>query len=343
MTEHFWLGMAIILFGGVLNGSFPLPMKYARWRWENTWTVFTVVGLILIPWALAVGFVPHLGVVYDEVSLRALLFPIIFGFLWGIAQTTFGIGLKTLGMALAFAVVAGIGSLVGSFLPLIILNPSDLFKPRGLLLMASLPILIVGLFIYAKAGRRRDAEKPSTVSVGDVGKMSFGAGLAICIFTGVVGPSWNLGFAFSGDLLHKGAELGATQVTSGYAVWPLLLGAGAIPNLIYCFYLLSRNRGWGLFFGSGRGRELLIGSAMALLWLSGVVIYGYGASLVGKYGTSVGFALFVPAQILASNTLGLLSGEWTGTALVTRRLLYAGVGVIVLAVLVLSLGGLFEG
>jgi L-rhamnose-H+ transport protein len=342
MTENFWLGMVIVFAGGLLNGSFPLPMKYARWRWENTWLIFALVALIIIPWALAGGFVPSLGEVYYRTPTRVLLYPLIFGFLWGIAQTTFGIGLKALGMALAFSVVAGLGALLGSVLPPIILNPSDLFRPRGLLLMASLPILLAGLYLYAKAGRRRDREKPSTARSDDVGNMSFAAGLGICIFTGVVGTCWNLGFALSGGLIAKSAEMGASQATAGYAVWPLLLGMGAIPNLLYCGYLLTRNKGWGLFAGQGWARELFLGAAMGVLWLSGIVTYGYGTTLVGKYGTSVGFALFVSAVILASNTLGILTGEWKGTAPLTRRLLYAGVGVIILSVIVLSLGGLFS-
>lgn len=343
MTEHFWLGLAVIFVSGALNGSFPLPMKYARWPWQNTWLVFAVAGLVIVPWVLALGFVPDLGQVYSSLPTRALLFPIIFGFLWGIAQTTFGIGLKALGMALAFSVVAGLGALVGSLLPLLVLNLSDLFRPRGLMLLASLPILSLGLFLYAKAGRRRDVERPSAASSSDVGSMSFAAGLAICIFTGVVGPSWNLGFALSGELIRTSVERGASQVTSAYSVWPLLLGAGFVPNLLYCAYLLFRNRGWGLFRSQGWLREILLGTAMALLWLSGIVIYGIGATLMGKYGTSVGFALFVPAQILASNTLGIAAGEWRGTAPRTRQLLYWGVGVIVLSVIVLSLGGLFSG
>ena len=80
---------------------------------------------------------------------------------------------------------------------------------------------------------------------------------------------------------------------------------------------------------------------MGLLWLAGIVLYGLGATLVGRYGTSVGFAAFVSAQILASNTLGILSGEWKATSAHTRKLLTAGVAVIVAAVIVLSLGGLF--
>jgi L-rhamnose-H+ transport protein len=197
-------------------------------------------------------------------------------------------------------------------------------------------------FLYAKAGGRRDTEKPSTLSAEDVGKMSLAAGLAICVFTGVVGTCWNLGFALSGGLIAKSAELGASQTTAGYAVWPLLLGMGAIPNFLYCAYLLTRNKGWGMFAGPGWAREGFLGASMGVLWLAGIVTYGVGATLVGRYGTSVGFALFVTAVILASNTLGIVAGEWKGTAPLTRRLLFAGVGIIILSVIVLSLGGLFS-
>ena len=54
--------MAIIFLSGAFNGSFAFPMKRARsWAWENTWLVFALVALLILPWLLAAGFVPHLG------------------------------------------------------------------------------------------------------------------------------------------------------------------------------------------------------------------------------------------------------------------------------------------
>lgn len=341
MTEHFWLGIAIILLGGILNGSFPLPMKFARrWRWENTWLVFSLTALLILPWILAAGFVPDLSEVYGEIPLRTLSLPLVFGFLWGIAQTTFGLGLSALGMAFAFPIVAGVSALFGSLLPLVVLSPADLLQPRGILLMVSIPILLVGLGLYAKAGLKRDREQPGSASSSPV-PGGFMAGLAICIFTGVVGPSWNLGFALSGDILRQSLDLGAGPITSTYAVWALVLTAGFIPNLLYCAFLLFRRHGWHLFAAAGWPREAILGIAMALLWLVGIVLYGIGATLVGTYGTSVGFALFISAQILISNSLGILAGEWKDTTRETKRLLAAGVVVILGAVVVLSLGGLF--
>ncbi len=66
-----------------------------------------------------------------------------------------------------------------------------------------------------------------------------------------------------------------------------------------------------------------------------------GATLVGRYGTSVGFALFSASIILAANVGGILSGEWKSTSVRTRRLLAVGMAAILIAIIVLNLGGLF--
>jgi L-rhamnose-H+ transport protein len=342
MSDHFWLGMAIIFLSGVLNGSFALPMKYARqWRWENTWLAFASAALLILPWMLATGFVPQLQEIYRGLPGRAFLYPLLFGFLWGIAQVTFGLGIKAVGMALAFAVVAGLSCLFGSLAPLLVLSPTDLFRPRGILLLVSMPVLFVGLTLYGMAGRRREREQnlPSAPTGGAA--TSFMKGLAICIFTGIVGSNINLGFAFSADIVSKSLQMGANPVTSTYSVWALVLGAGFIPNLLYCFLLLFRNGTWSSFTRAGWVREIGLAIAMALLWLSGIVGYGIGATFVGQYGTSLGYALFITAMILSSNVLGILTGEWNATKSGTKRVLAAGVAVILLSVVVLNLGGIF--
>jgi L-rhamnose-H+ transport protein len=342
MTEHFWLGMAIIVVSGALNGSFAVPMKYARqWRWENTWLVFSLTALLVLPWALAAGFVPQLTDLYRSVPSRVLVYPLVFGFLWGIAQATFGLSIRAVGMAFAFAVVSGLGCLLGSLIPILTSNPADLFRPRGLLLMASLPILFPGLVLYCLAGRRREKEQAVGISTADAAAMTFAAGLAITIFTGVFGANLNLGFHFGGNLVRKSMELGTNPATSTYPVWALVLTAGFIPNLLYCVYLLFRNGTWASFRTAAWARECALAIAMGLLWLGGIVSYGIGATLVGRYGTSVGFALFSASIILSANVGGILAGEWKSTSRRTRLLLGVGMAAILAAIVVLNLGGLF--
>ena len=135
MAEHFWLGTAVVFMAGVFNGCFALPMKYSRgWRWENTWVSFTLLSLVVVPLLLVSLFVPNVMQVYHGLPWRALLPPLIFGFLWGTAQVTFGLSIQAAGIAVALAVVGGSGAMFSSLIPLLVLHPEDIFRPRGILL-----------------------------------------------------------------------------------------------------------------------------------------------------------------------------------------------------------------
>ena len=189
-------------------------MKYSRsWKWENLWLVFSVVGIFIVPWALAFGLVPGLMQVYADVAPRALFLPLVFGLLWGFAQVTFGLSLRMVGVALTFAVVSGLASLSGSLVPMLAFHPEELFRPRGLMLLLSIPFLIVGLIFYAIAGRRREKEQADPNAGPSTPKSSFATGMALCIFTGIFGSSYNLGFAFAGDVIRASQRQGSNTMS----------------------------------------------------------------------------------------------------------------------------------
>jgi hypothetical protein len=80
---------------------------------------------------------------------------------------------------------------------------------------------------------------------------------------------------------------------------------------------------------------------MGFIWVAGIMGYGVATTLVGRYRTSLGFALLTAAQILASNALGIFAGEWKNTSAATERLLVEGATAIVISAVVVNLGGLF--
>lgn len=87
MTADVWIGIVLTLVAGMSSGSCMLPLKFVRrWRWENTWLVFSLVSLVLIPWGLALLFVTDPWRVYSNLSVGQLVLPVLLGAGWGVAQ-----------------------------------------------------------------------------------------------------------------------------------------------------------------------------------------------------------------------------------------------------------------
>jgi hypothetical protein len=100
VTGDIGLGIAGVLLGGFLNGSWVLPMKrLTAWRWENTWLTFSILGLVVIPWIVAAVTVPQLGAILTGTSGSTLARVLLFGFGWGAGNVLFGLGVSRLGIA----------------------------------------------------------------------------------------------------------------------------------------------------------------------------------------------------------------------------------------------------
>ena len=55
-----WTGLALVVAAGVMGGSFTIPLKFVRgWAWETSWLLYSLVGMVLVPWLLVAWAVPH--------------------------------------------------------------------------------------------------------------------------------------------------------------------------------------------------------------------------------------------------------------------------------------------
>ncbi len=65
---------------GILNGSFATPTKrIANWEWENTWLIYAVTALVLLPLLIVTLTVSDLDSVWQEAPQDALLRTFLFG------------------------------------------------------------------------------------------------------------------------------------------------------------------------------------------------------------------------------------------------------------------------
>lgn len=328
-------GVLLAVLGGMLNGSFTAPMKFTRnWAWENTWFVYSVFGLLCIPVGVAVLTVPDLLGTYEAAPSSAVIAAVLFGFGWGIGSVLFGLGIQMLGMALGFGIILGLTAAMGSLIPLVLLSPDTLFTPRGLSVLAGLAIVIVGIVLCARAGGMKSAE-----ASGQTSQSRFRAGLLICIGSGVFSSMLNLALAFGAPVAEAAVRGGATAVAGQNAIWALAVGGGSIANIGFTLLSLSRNRTWGGFSAPGSGRNAVLAMLMGVLWMAGISVYGAGATAMGSLGAVMGWPLFMSMVIITGNVWGFVTGEWKQAPAAALRLNLAGVAVLIVAIVVISLGG----
>lgn len=337
MGEIGW-GIAAVLVGGFLNGSWVLPMKrLGQWRWENTWLAFSILGLVVIPWIVAVATVPQLGAILGGASDATLAKILIFGFGWGVGNILFGLGVNRLGMAVGYGIILGLIAPIGTFLPLIVLHPEQLWTRQGLALIIGTVLVVVGIVFCAVAGRRREREAKTLAPMVQAG---FFVGLMICVASGILSPMLNFAFVFGEELQRQTAGTGVTASMSSNALWALTLTAGFVANAGYAVYLLGNNHTWrnfstpsqpaGYWAGAGLMGVLLFGSFMA---------YGSGAIALGPLGGIVGWPLFMSMSLITSNAWGAITGEWKGASRRAYGFSLVGIAFLIVAIAVISRGG----
>lgn len=338
MSTNIGWGIAGVLLGGFLNGSFVLPMKrLGAWRWENTWLVFSVVGLIAVPWVVAAATVSGLGNIIHQTSWPTLAKILIFGFGWGIGNVLFGLGVNRLGLAVGYGIILGFIAPIGTFLPLLVLHPERLWTRQGIALMIGTLLVIVGIVFCAVAGRRREREASTLAPMVQAGFM---VGLAICILSGIFSPMLNFAFVFGEELQRQAFAGGARASMAANPIWALTLTAGFVVNAGYCVYLLQKNRNWDLFAAPGVSVGYWLGgSLMGIVCFGSFMIYGMGATALGPLGGIVGWPLFMSMSLITSNMWGALTGEWKGASRRSYAYSLVGIGFLIVAISVISRGG----
>ncbi len=336
-------GFVAILVSGVLQGTMLAPMKYLRkWKWENTWLVFATLAYLLLPWIFALATLPHLLGVYGAVPISAVLRTASFGLAWGCSAVLFGIGIDLLGLALGYAIILGLGTSVGSLIPLVTLHRDEVWKPAGVGSMGGVLMLITSVILLSAAGKKRETIQESTshMAMDDAGiqkktKGRFIKGLVACILCGLLNPCLNFALAYGAEIQNHATRLGANPVYGANAIWVVVANAGFVPNLLYCSYLLKSHSTWDVFT-KGTTSYWLLAPAMGFMWISGTVLYGIGAHLTGSLGPVIGWPLLMCSMILTATFWGFYSGEWKGVRGSPIRWMSLGLAFLIGAILVLG-------
>jgi L-rhamnose-H+ transport protein len=327
------MGLLLVVLGGLLAGNCMLPLSHIRrWPWECTWLVFSLISLVLVPYLIAVFTIPNWPYLYVTLPSAVWLPSLLLGFGWGIAQVLFGIAVVRLGMSLAFTFVIGLGTVFGTLIPLLTLHRAEMYSRNSALLVAGCGLTVIGVALSGIAGKLRERRAVGNdAGQGSLRKTdtAYLIGLGIAVLSGVLSAMLNLSLAFGEPIARAAIHDGADASQAAFAVWPVALAGGLIPNLGYAAWLLSKNRSWKLMTAGWRDASLSV--LMGLLWFGAVAIYGISTRYLGRLGDSAGWAIYEITIVLTANIAGLMAGEWRRASRLSIGVLATGVLVLIVA------------
>ena len=344
METGFGLGVLIILTGSCANSAFGLGLKFTRsWKWEHIWLLFSVTAMILIPWVLGFLTIESLFAVLAAAEVRDLLLVFLFGMGWGVGSVLYGLALKMVGLALSYAIVMGLTAAVGTMAPFVLLHWDEFLTVKGMVICAGVLLVVVGVLLSAWAGKLREespgrARNPEEISETpakeSTGSAPLFLGLLVAALSGILSPMLNLSFAYGIKLADQAVLLGTSPSMASNVIWVVALSAGFLVNAGYCVYLIFKGRSWHIF--RGQPFHYGVGAAMGILWVSGVVTYGIGGSMLGDLREVIGWPMASAMSIIAATVWGSLSGEWTGAS--RKSMAVMGISILVLSAAMFLIG-----
>lgn len=342
MSSIVLVGVLLAVLSGLMNGSFTLPMRFlGRWEWENVWALFIVFSCLLMPTVIVTVVAPASWSVVAQAPAGAVWIAILTGFSWGFGALLFGQSVSAIGISLANTLVLAISSALGSLLPILLLAPEKLLLPTGKRILAAVAVELAGIALCGWAGRMRE----STAGVGaERGGMvgharPIGAALLMAAGSGVLSAVFNIGFSLAQPIADYGRAAGLSQLSSTNLIWWIMLAAGALANLGFCFFLFRRNRSLQKFVQPGSLRLYAFSALMALLWGGSIFVYGAAAPRLGTLGTSIGWPLSLAVGLLLANVIGMVLGEWKHASRRALSSMFSGIVLLMAAIVLLGWAG----
>jgi len=254
---------------------------------------------------------------------------ILFGFAWGFGAIFFGMSVDRLGVSLANSLVIGLSSALGSLVPLF-LGGAVVFTPQHALLFAGVAVFLAGVWVCGSAGRIRDRQAAP-------GAGANLAGYFFAMASGVLSAVFNIGYALAQPVAASGVALGYSRFTATNFIWLLMLSAGSLPNMVFCGYLIGRNRSASLFLQGPASRTFGPSILMGFLWSASIFLYGAATPLLGDMGPSIGWPLSLAVGLVVANLMGWLLGEWRQAGPASTGRMKTGILILLLAIALCAL------
>lgn len=355
MSDSMWTGVVMVVVAGLFVGGGGWPIKlFRKYKYEQWGFLGNLITLVAIPWLVTMigcgGWSKMIAVIGDLVSqpdsLRAVLLGNLIAMGWGVANVLCSLCFVRIGFALTAGILTGLGMSTGVLLPLIFKGSGifgkspDITSKPGQVIVAAVMVMLVAvlLVVLAGLGKDRALKKADMKSGGRLeNPIDFYTGLTMAVVMGILSCGLALSFVYSqGPISETMKSHGATEWSIGFA--SLAMGAlvAVWMNVLYPAFLMIKNRSWGVLTQSPFDFFLII--VMGLQGIFSFPLMFIGMKYLGSIGASVGFGIQQSMQMIGSQLVGFISGEWHGVHGRPRVQMYLAIAVLIVAVVILAYG-----
>lgn len=317
------------------------PQKKVRgWSWQTYWLAQALVCWLVLPLVVAWLTIPELSAVLQEAPVASMQKSFLLGMAYGIGGTAFGIAIRYVGFSLTYAISVGISCVLGTLLPPLMNGTLNnvLQSDGATLLFSGVAMGGIGIGLCGLAGRNKEKDLEKTQASRT--EFSLSKGLPLCLLAGVLSALYGFSIDQGKPIADVAEAHGAGHFRTN--VIYIFSNSGAfVTTAIYCLYLHNRNKTFKEYGQPVDSGNLSVNYMMALLtgmlWYGQFFFYGLGTVRMGAYEFT-SWAIHMIMLVLFSSITGLLMKEWAATSKKTIGLLVAALGVLLLAILLLTWG-----
>lgn len=341
------VGIVIFMLGGLAGAIFYIPFKKVTgWAWESYWLVYAVFGLLVVPWVLTFIVSPNVLEVLRQAPRGELLYTYVCGALWGLGGLTWGLMIRYLGFGLGLAMGAGIVSAAGTLFPPMLKGAdaiSAMFTTApGLVSVLAALVSVVGIVFVGMAGMSKENELSEEAKKKAVAEFNFKKGIIAVLFSGLMSSAMSFGLQGGSQMeeLALVVEPVSTMAWRGMPVLVVVLLGGFTVNVVWCVLLNIKNKTAGDYVKKGVPLPMnyFFAALAGAIWCSQFISFKTGEPQMGAM-SYIGWAVLMASQILFSQLLGLILGEWKGTSAKTVRLLVTGLVLLIVSAIVAGISG----
>jgi L-rhamnose-H+ transport protein len=266
--------------------------------------------------------------------VHSILLLAIGGGMFGCGMVLFTYSLRYVGIGVAFLLNISANTIIGSLLPVLLLNPNKLITPTGLIQIVALLLFLVGVIFTGIASHKRN----QNLSSGSKLKGKNSRGIVLGMLSGLLTSAQGSVYSLVLPNIRTLPSLHTHSMLAASLPWIIIFNAAFIPCLLFFVWKNKTEQSFSQLKNFNI-KELMLQVIMAVLYYASLLLFSKSSTLLGSMGSVITWPILMISIILTSNTWGFLHGEWHNAGRAAIKAEIISIVWLVIAVIILTFDG----